>query len=73
MVVILTLSTFVMTLDISVVTVALPVVASDLDGTLDEATWTLAGFVHSFLVFLLLSSSGMFALVFAIVEGHPAA
>jgi EmrB/QacA subfamily drug resistance transporter len=51
--VILTLSTFIVTLDSAVVFIALPAILQDLGGTLDEATWVIAAFVLSFAVFLL--------------------
>ncbi|MCO1658357.1 DHA2 family efflux MFS transporter permease subunit [Pseudonocardia humida] len=50
---VLTLSTFVVLLDASVVTIALPVVAADLGGPLDAVTWVLAAFVLAFAVLLL--------------------
>lgn len=51
--VVMTVSTFVVLLDTTVVNVALPVIVRDLDGSLDAATWVLAGFVLAFAVLLL--------------------
>jgi len=45
---VLTLSTFLVLLDASVVNVALPQIAGDLGGTLDQATWVVAGFILAF-------------------------
>lgn len=45
---VLTLSTFLVLLDASVVNVALPQIVGDLDGTLDQATWVVAGFILAF-------------------------
>ena len=45
---VLTLSTFLVLLDASVVNVALPRIAGDLGGTLDQATWVVAGFILAF-------------------------
>lgn len=50
---VMTVSTFVVLLDTTVVNVALPVIVRDLDGSLDAATWVLAGFVLAFAVLLL--------------------
>ncbi len=51
--VVLTVSTFVVLLDASVVNIALPVIVRDLGGSFDASTWLLAGFVLSFAVLLL--------------------
>lgn len=50
---VLTLSSLVVMLDVSVVNVALPAMLQDLGGTLDQATWLLAGFVLPFAALLL--------------------
>ena len=52
--IILTLSTFLVLLDASVVNVALPPIARDLDGTIDGATWVIAGYILSFAALLVL-------------------
>ena len=49
----LTLSTFIVVLDTTVVFIALPVILLDLDGTLDSATWVIAAFILTFAVLLL--------------------
>lgn len=51
--IVLTVSTFVVVLDASVVNIALPVIVADLGGSLGAATWVLAGFVLSFAALLL--------------------
>ena len=51
--VVLTLSTFIVILDSSVAFIALPAILEDVGGTLDEATFVLAGFILSFVVFVL--------------------
>lgn len=51
---VLTLSTFLVLLDASVVNVALPQIVGDLDGTLDQATWVVAGFILAFAAPLIL-------------------
>ena len=45
---VLTLSTFIILVDSTVVNIAVPTVLEDLGGTLDEATWTLVGFMLPF-------------------------
>lgn len=52
--VVVTLSTFLVLLDVSVVNVALPQILGDLGGTLDGATWVAAGYVLSFAALLVL-------------------
>lgn len=51
--IVLTLSTLIVLLDGSVVFIALPKILQDLGGTLDQGSWVLAGFILSFVVFLL--------------------
>lgn len=50
---VLTVSVFVIVLDTTVVSVALPTILKDVGGTLDEATWVQAGSILPFAVFLL--------------------
>jgi len=52
--VVVTVSTFLVLLDASVVNVALPQVVEDLDGTLEAATWVVAGYILAFAALLLL-------------------
>lgn len=52
--IILTLSTFIVLDDASAVFIALPSILADLGGTLAQSTWILASFILSFAVFLLL-------------------
>lgn len=51
---VLTLSTFLVLVDASVVNLALPRIVGDLDGTLDGATWVVASYVLAFASLLLL-------------------
>lgn len=51
--VVLTLSTFIVVLDASVVFIAMPAILDDLDGSLTQATWVLAGFILIFAILLL--------------------
>lgn len=51
--VVLTLSTFMVVLDASVVFIAMPAILADLDGSLSQATWVIAGFILAFIVLLL--------------------
>lgn len=51
---IVTLTTFLVLVDASVVNLALPQVVGDLDGTLEGATWVVAGYILSFAALLLL-------------------
>ena len=51
--VILTLSTFIVVLDATVVNITVPAILEDLDGTLAQSTWVLAGFILSFAALLL--------------------
>ena len=50
---VLTLSTFIVMVDSTVVNIALPAMLENLGGTLDEATWTLVGFILPFAASLL--------------------
>ena len=50
---VLTLSTFLVLVDASVVNLALPQVVGDLGGTLDGATWVVAGYILAFASLLL--------------------
>jgi len=52
--VVVTLSTLLVLLDASVVNVAIPQIVGDLDGTLDGATWVVAGYILAFAALLLL-------------------
>jgi EmrB/QacA subfamily drug resistance transporter len=52
--IVVTLSTFLVLLDASVVNVALPQVVADLGGTLDGATWVVASYILAFAALLLL-------------------
>ena len=49
----LTLSTFIVVLDTTVVFIALPTILVDLGGSLDSATWVIAAFILTFAVLLL--------------------
>lgn len=53
MLIILTLSSFIVVLDFASVFIPLPTIMEGLGGTLDEATWVIAGFTLAFAVFLL--------------------
>ncbi len=53
MLVILTMSSFVVVLDFASMFIPLPTIMEDLAGTLDEATWVIAAFILAFAVFLL--------------------
>ena len=52
--VVVTLSTFLVLVDASVVNLAVPQILEDFEGTIDSATWVVAGFVLSFAALLLL-------------------
>jgi len=56
MLVIMTMSSFVVVLDFASIFIPLPTIMEDLDGTLDEATWVITAFILAFAVFLLPSS-----------------
>lgn len=51
--IVLTLSTFMVVLDGSVVFIAMPSILDDLGGTLSQATWVIAGFLLAFIMLLL--------------------
>ena len=51
--IVLTLSTFIVVLDASVVFIAMPSILEALDGSLTQATWVIAGFILAFAVLLL--------------------
>ncbi|HEX7065727.1 MAG TPA: MFS transporter [Bacillales bacterium] len=53
MLVILTLSSFIVVLDFASIFIPLPTIMEDLNGSLDQATWVIAAFTLAFAVFLL--------------------
>ncbi len=62
MLVILTLSSFIVVLDFSGIFIPLPTIMEEMNGTIAEGTWVITGFILMFAVFLLPSAS--FAAIF---------